>query len=66
MPAELRARTHRERITAGGAFVAIYWFDLGVAGFFVAVAAGFCVYTALLRSTVFGVRTPDAVLAASS
>ena len=37
---------------------AIYWFDLGVAGFFVAVAAGFCIYAAMLVHAVSGVKTP--------
>ena len=34
--------------SAAGGLVAIYWFDLGVVGFFAAVAAGFFVYAALL------------------
>jgi hypothetical protein len=37
---------------------AIYSLDLGIAGYFAAVAAGFCVYAALLLRVVFGVRTP--------
>jgi hypothetical protein len=52
--------------SAAGGFVAIYWFDLGVAGFFAAVAVGFCMYAALLVRAVFGVRAPDAALATSS
>jgi hypothetical protein len=51
--------------SAGLGLVAVYWLDLGVAGFFAAVAAGFCVYAALLVRAVFGVRTPDAALATS-
>ena len=31
-----------------GLLVAIYWFDLGVAGFFGALAAGFSLYAAML------------------
>jgi hypothetical protein len=48
--------------STGGGLVAIYGFDLGVTGLFIAVAAGFCVYGALLVSTVIGVRTPAASL----
>ena len=51
--------------TAGG-LVAIYWFDLGVAGFFAAVAAGFCLYAAMLVHAVSGVKTPNAALATIS
>jgi len=47
---------------AGGGLVAIYWFDFGVAGFFAAVAAGFCLYAAMLVHTVLSVKTPDAAL----
>ena len=43
--------------------VAIYWFDFGVDGFFAAVAAGFCLYTATLVHAVSGVKTPNAVSA---
>jgi hypothetical protein len=32
----------------GGGLVAIYAFGLGVAGFFAAVAVGFCLYAAML------------------
>jgi hypothetical protein len=44
--------------SAAGGLVAIYWFDLGVAGFFAAVAAGFCLYAAMLVHAVSGVKTP--------
>ena len=44
--------------SAAGGLVAIYWFDLGVAGFFAAVAAGFCLYAAILVHAVSGVKTP--------
>jgi putative MATE family efflux protein len=64
--AAMNANAVRMIASAGGALVATYWFDLGVAGFFAAVAAGFCVYATLLAGAVFGVRTPDAVLATSS
>ena len=49
-----------------GGLVAIYWFDLGVAGFFAAVAAGFCLYATMLVHAVSGVKTPDAALATTS
>jgi hypothetical protein len=50
----------------GCGMVAIYWLDLGVTGFFAAVAAGFCVYAALLVRAVFSVRAPDAALVTGS
>ena len=52
--------------TAAGGLVAIYWFDLGVAGFFAAVAAGFWLYAAMLVHAMFSVKTPNAALATSS
>jgi Na+-driven multidrug efflux pump len=64
--AAMNANAVRMITSAGGGLVAVYWFDLGVAGFFAAVAAGFCVYAALLVRTMFGVRAPDAALATSS
>jgi hypothetical protein len=51
---------------AGGGLVAIYGLDLGVTGFFAAVAAGFCIYAALLVRTVIGVRTPAAARTVTS
>jgi Na+-driven multidrug efflux pump len=59
----MNANAVRMMTSAGCGLLAIYWLDLGVAGFFAAVAAGFCVYAALLVHAVFGVRTPDAALA---
>jgi putative MATE family efflux protein len=54
-------------ITSGGCgLAAVYWFNLGVTGFFAAVAAGFCVYAALLVRAVFGVRAPAPKLAMQS
>ena len=44
--------------SAAGGLVAIYWLDLGVAGFFAAVAVGFCLYAAMLVHAVSGVKTP--------
>ena len=64
--AAMNANAVRMIANVGGALVAIYWFDLGVAGLFAAVAAGFCVYAALLGRAVFGVRPPVAALATSS
>jgi hypothetical protein len=48
-------------LSAVGALIAIYWFDLGVIRFFVAVAFGFCGFTAMaaaLRSATptFSIR----------
>jgi len=62
----MNANATRMMTSAGCGVVAIYWLDLGVAGFFAAVAVGFCVYPALLVRAVFGVRAPEAVLATSS
>jgi MATE family, multidrug efflux pump len=59
----MNANAARLIASAGGGFVAIYWFDLGVAGFFAAVAAGFCLYAAILVYAVFSVKTPEAALA---
>jgi putative MATE family efflux protein len=56
--AAMNANGVRMVASAAGGFVAIYWFDLGVAGFFAAVAAGFCVYAAILVHAVSGVKTP--------
>ena len=39
--------------------VAIYWLDLGVIGFFVAVAGGFCAYAALAAAAVMRVKEPS-------
>jgi len=52
--------------SAVGGLIAVYWFDLGVAGFFAAVAAGFCLYAATLVHAVFSVKTPNAALATTS
>jgi Na+-driven multidrug efflux pump len=60
--AAMTANAIRMVASAGGGLVAIYVLDHGVTGLFIAVAAGFCVYGALLVSTVIGVRTPAASL----
>jgi len=64
--AAMNANAVRMVASATGGLAAIYWFDLGVVGFFAAVAAGFCVYAALLLRAVLSVRAPDATLAMTS
>jgi hypothetical protein len=64
--AAMNANAVRMVASAAGGLVAIYWFDLGVAGFFAAVAAGFCIYAALLLRAVFSVKTPVSPLATPS
>jgi hypothetical protein len=64
--AAVNANAVRMVASAAGGLVAVYWFDLGVAGFFAAVAAGFCLYAAMLVRAVSGVKTPNAVLARTS
>ena len=61
--AAMNANAVRMIASAAGGLVAIYWFDFGVAGFFAAVATGFCIYAALLVRAVFGVKTPIAASA---
>jgi putative MATE family efflux protein len=56
----------RMMTSAGLGVFAVYGFDLDVAGFFAAVAAGFCVYAALLVRAVFGVRAPEAAPATAN
>jgi putative MATE family efflux protein len=57
--AGMNANAVRLITSAGGGLVAIYWLDLGIAGVFAAVAAGFCLYAGLLVHTVFSVNAPD-------
>src|SRR6202045_156294 len=64
--AAMNANAARMIASAAGGFVAIFWFDLGVAGFFAAVAAGFCLYAALLVYAVVSVKAPDAARATNS
>jgi Na+-driven multidrug efflux pump len=47
--------------STGCALVAIIWLDLGAIGFFCAIAAGFCAYTALTAAAVFRVKEPLAL-----
>jgi len=42
--AAMNANAVRMIASAAGGLVAIYWFDLGISGFFAAVACGFCIY----------------------
>src|SRR5260221_3794429 len=54
--AAMDANALRMLASAGGGLVAIWGFDLGLAGFFAAVAAGFCLYAALLVRAVVRVK----------
>jgi hypothetical protein len=62
----MNANAVRMIASAAGGLVAVYWLDLAVAGLFAAVAAGFCVYAALLVRAVLSVKAPDAALATNS
>ncbi len=57
--AAMNANAARMIASASGGLVAIYGLDLGVTGFFAAVATGFCIYAALLVRAVLSVKTPD-------
>jgi len=57
--AAMNANAVRMIASAGGGLVAIYGFNLGVSGFYAAVAIGFCIYAALLVRAVTGMKTPD-------
>ena len=41
-----------------GGLAAIYWFGLGLTGFFAAIAVGFCLYAVLLVFAVTRVTVP--------
>ncbi|MBO0758291.1 MAG: MATE family efflux transporter [Bradyrhizobiaceae bacterium] len=62
----MNANAMRMIASAGGGLVAIYWFDLGVAGFFAAVTGGFCLYAAMLVHAVFGLKTHEVELTSAS
>ena len=64
--AAMNANAVRMVASAGGRLAAIYWLDLGVAGFLASIAAGFCVYAAMLVHAVFSVEVPDAAIALTS
>jgi putative MATE family efflux protein len=56
--AAMNANAARLIVSAGAGLAAVYWLDLGVAGFCAAVAAGFCLYAALLVVAVARIRAP--------
>ena len=62
----MTANAVRMMTSAGLGLFAVYGLGLGAAGFFAAVAAGFCVYAALLVRAVFGVKASEVALAMSS
>ena len=64
--AAMNANAVRMVASAAGGLIAIWGLDLGLAGFFTAVAAGFCLYPALLVRAVTSVEAPDATLATTS
>ena len=57
--AAMNANAIRMVAGAGGGLLAIYGLDLGVTGFFAAVATGFCLYAAMLVHAVSTVKTPN-------
>lgn len=50
--AAMIANAVRLLVSAGAGLAAVYWFGLGVAGLFTAIAGGFCAYAALTALTV--------------
>jgi putative MATE family efflux protein len=54
------ANVARLAVNVIGVLVAVYWLDLGMTGFFVAVAIGFAVYATLLVYAVVRVKDPQA------
>ena len=61
----MSANAVRMITSAGCGIVAVYLLDLGIAGFFAAIAAGFCLYGALLLRAVYVVTHPEPALATS-
>jgi len=61
--AAMNANAVRLIASAGAGLAAVYAFDLGVAGFCAAVAAGFCLYALLLVYAVLRVRSPEPAVA---
>jgi Na+-driven multidrug efflux pump len=57
--AAMNANVVRLVVSAAAGLAAVYALDLGVAGFCAAVAAGFCLYAALLVYAVLRVRLPE-------
>jgi putative MATE family efflux protein len=56
--AAMNANAARLVVSAGAGLAAVYVFGLGIAGFCAAVAAGFCLYAALLVYSVLRVTPP--------
>jgi putative MATE family efflux protein len=56
--AAMNANAARLIVNAGAGLAAVYWLDLGVAGFCAAVAAGFVLYALLLIYAVVRVKDP--------
>ena len=56
--AAMIANAVRLLVSAGAGFAAVYWLDLGTAGLFTAIAAGFCIYAALTALAVVRVSAP--------
>jgi Na+-driven multidrug efflux pump len=57
--AAMNANAVRMVASAAGGLVAIYWLNLGLAGFFAAVAIGFGLYAALLVLAIVRIKMPD-------
>src|SRR5215208_2985607 len=55
----MSANAARLLVSAGAGLAAVYWLDLGIAGFFTAIATGFVLYAALLVYVVLRVRAPE-------
>src|SRR5262249_2028861 len=60
--AAMNANAVRMVASAAGGLIAIYGFDLGITGFFAAVAVGFCLYAVMLVHAVYSVKVPDSAL----
>jgi Na+-driven multidrug efflux pump len=56
----MNANAARMVVSASGGLIAIYWLNLGMAGFFAGVAVGFCLYAAILICSVFRIKAPEA------
>jgi hypothetical protein len=57
--AAMNANAMRLILSAGAGIAAVYWLDLGVAGFCAAVAAGFVLYAVMLLYAIVRVKNPD-------
>jgi Na+-driven multidrug efflux pump len=56
--AAMIANAVRLFVSAGAGLAAVYWLDLGTAGLFTAIAAGFCIYAALTTLAVVRISPP--------